>query len=110
MELTNYEAVGRLLELLRPELVPFVEREMRKVHAEQWTDEAQPKARGTRLRLDASGAVEWDIDALLRVIWENWYRVFGQSAIKDNRGIVAELRKVRVTFAHRNQPEPFDDR
>src|SRR5208282_1905050 len=73
-------------------------------------DEAQPKARGTRLRLDASGAVEWDIDALLRVIWENWYRVFGQSAIKDNRGIVAELRKVRVTFAHRNQPEPFDDR
>lgn len=109
--LSNYERIGRALELLRQGLVPFVEREMRSVYGQRWVEEIQPKARGkNHVDVDAAGSLAWDVEALLRVIWENWHDVFRAGSLRDCRSLVSELRLVRIKHAHRKESEPFDDR
>ena len=68
MALTNYERVGKALELLKDGLSPFVENEMKAVHGEEWRNIVKQGLDTKRLR--------WDVHAILSTMWNNWNSVF----------------------------------
>src|SRR3972149_1482869 len=103
MAITNQERVGKARELLRQGLAPFAEREFKSFH------KAQAGAEATRLvgddRLLAKKPIaEWDVAALLKLMWEAWNDVFGKTLGRAERSLVQELRDWRNKWAHQ---EPF---
>lgn len=99
MAITNHERVGKALELLRAGLGPFVERELQA----QFRGQAQAEA--LRLAGDDKNLVgkpvrEWDVAALLRVMWTGWDEVFRRVLGQAERSLVVELREWRNKWAH----------
>lgn len=99
MAQSNLERVGSAMELLKNGLRPFVEREMRAVLADRWTDAArQSFGQG---RAPAKGAsLNWDTQALLTVMWDQWEPVFKKILGRAERTLISELREVRNRWAH----------
>ena len=84
MATTNHERVGKVMELLRLGLVPFVEREF--------------KSGGQDAALtDEAGR---DVAALLRLMWDYWNAVFRSVLGHAERTLVSELRTARNRWAH----------
>lgn len=108
MSITNAERVGKSLENLKVGLTPFVEREMRLKHGDQWTLRAAEsfviEADWNKKRLEG----ELDVAALLTIMWSNWEFVFKKTLGQAERSIIAELRQVRNNWAHQ-QPFSTDD-
>lgn len=94
MAITNQQRVGNALELLRAGLAPFVEREFVSLHADKSHAEANRYLGTDRLRGDKP-ITEWDIAALLRVMWESWNEVFRRTLGHAERNLVSELRTAR---------------
>src|SRR6185437_14102389 len=63
------------------------------------TSEAQRMIGTDRLRGNKP-IKEWDAAALLRLMWEAWNDVFGQTLGHAERTLVSELRTVRDRWAH----------
>lgn len=99
MALSNYDRVGKGLELLRDGLVPFAERELESKYGDDWRSKLAAKPRYPDIREDAP----WDIHALLVVIWNEWQAVFGKTLGHFERALVSELRDVRNKWAHQEQ-------
>ena len=74
MAITNHERVGKALELLKSGLGPFVEREFKSTYR------SAPGRGGRFWARTACSAkkpvAEWDVAALLKVMWESWNDVF----------------------------------
>src|SRR5256712_3992979 len=103
MAITNHERVGKVLELLKAGLAPFVEREFKNLYKGQALAEAQKIM--TSERLDANRPfAAWDAAVLLRLMWEAWNAVFRRTLGQAERTLVSELRDVRNRWAHQ---EPF---
>jgi hypothetical protein len=101
MAITNQERVGKALELLKDGLAPFVERELKATHAQQWLDQARDAAGPTQSRLFKDEAsVQWDAWALLSVMWNQWNLVFRKTLGPAERSLVGELKDVRNNWAH----------
>ena len=94
MALTNYERVGRALDLLKTGLGPFVERE---VHA-------HVKANGMNDALERMSAddrlgnvpiSDWDAAALLKTLThgELWKVIFGKTLGHAERSYASEVRR-----------------
>ncbi len=99
MAVTNHERVGKAMELLRAGLGSFVEREFQSQYR------GQAEAEAARLlgddRLVARKRIrEWDVAALLRVMWEGWNEVFRRTLGQAERSLVSELRDWRNKWAH----------
>ncbi|NLG83533.1 MAG: ATP-binding protein [Firmicutes bacterium] len=103
MAITNYERVGKALELLRQGLAPFVEREFRHAYGGRYADEAARFLGDDRLNTRRPMA-EWDAAALLKVMWDAWNEVFKGVLGFAERSLVSELRDWRNKWAHQ---EPF---
>ncbi len=104
MATTNYERVGKALELLKDGLAPFVEREFRAQHGKYWI---------TQVTANWPADVSWtgngerphlDCAALLRLMWEQWNDVFRKTLGQAERSLISELREIRNKWAHQ---EPF---
>lgn len=109
MAITNHERVGKALELLKEGLQPFVEREMKAQHAQQWFDQVKASVRETQSNLFGSETEpRWDVAALLGVMWNQWQLVFRKTLGQAERSMVSELRDVRNKWAHQN-PFSGDD-
>jgi len=95
MATTNRDRVGRALELLRDGLSPFIERESADTDVTRYLDDptAGRKAVG-----------DWDVAALLRLMWEAWNNIFQRTLGRAERSMVQELRDWRNKWAHQ---EPF---
>lgn len=106
MAVTNHERVGKALDLMRAGLRPYVERELRTAFGDKWIDEAVKDDR--RIKRDGSGQINWDPQALLGAIWDNWTLVFGKKLGNSERNLVAELRTIRNRWAH-SEPFTTDD-
>ncbi len=105
MAISNLERIQRALDLLRDGLVPFVERELKAQHAQQWLEQARSAVGATQERLFSDEAeVTWDAAALLAVLWNQWHLVFRKTLGQAERTLVSELRDVRNRWAHQ---EPF---
>ena len=100
MALTNYERVGRALDLLKDGLGPFIERELELEYGKYWI---------TTVTAGWPHDVSWDGDAdephldialLLRIMWEQWNQVFRRTLGHAERSLVSELRETRNRWAH----------
>ncbi len=103
MVLTNQERVSKAMELLRAGLAPFVEREFRNQHPMQTADAARRYLADDRT-VGKKPLAEWDVAALLKLMWEAWNDVFGRTLGRAERSLVQELRDCRNQWAHQ---EPF---
>jgi len=103
MAITNQERVGKAMELLRAGLAPFVERELASLHHARADDKARPYLADDRT-LGRRPLAEWDVGALLKLMWEEWNAVFGRTLGRAERSLVQELRDWRNKWAHQ---EPF---
>jgi predicted AAA+ superfamily ATPase len=109
MAITNHERVGKMLDLLRGGLAPFVERELKSQYEQQWFD--QLKASLPPQQLGFSGTEsdpQWDIASVLAVVWGQWNTVFRKTLGQAERTLVSELRDVRNRWAHQ-RPFSTDD-
>ena len=73
MEQSSLERVGRARELLNCGLQPFVEHEMKAVPGDRGMDAAQESQRDSR---PSGGSFDWDTQAILGVMWDQWQTVF----------------------------------
>ncbi|MBI2524457.1 MAG: ATP-binding protein [Candidatus Rokubacteria bacterium] len=109
MAITNRDRVGKALELLTAGLVPFVERELKAQHAQQWLEQVREAVGPTQEKLFRSEAeARWDAAALLAVMWNQWNVVFRKTLGQAERTLVSELRDMRNKWAHQ-QPFSSDD-
>ncbi|MBX6773122.1 MAG: AAA+ family ATPase, partial [Chloroflexi bacterium] len=103
MAMTNHERVGKALDLLRSGLAPFVVRELKNVYGGRAQDETLRLLGGDRLNADRP-LHQWDVAALLKVMWDAWNEVFRTTLGAAERSLVSELRDWRNRWAHQ---EPF---
>ena len=99
MAITNYERVGKAMDLLKAGLAPFVEREFRNLYKDKAGERAGKFVTDDRLNTGKPLA-EWDSAALLRLMWEAWNDVFRRTLGQAERTLVSELRDVRNRWAH----------
>jgi hypothetical protein len=99
MAITNYERVGKGLELLKAGLGPFVEREFKSTYKDRAAIEAARFMGETRLNTQR-GIADWDAAALLRLMWESWNDIFRKTLGPAERSLVSELRDHRNKWAH----------
>ncbi|MCU0558984.1 MAG: Swt1 family HEPN domain-containing protein [Desulfobacterales bacterium] len=96
---TNYDRVGKALELLKTGLAPFVERELKSVYRERAPAEAA-RLLGEDRQNSKKPISDWDAAALLKLLWDAWHDVFRQTLGHAERSLVSELRNVRNKWAH----------
>ena len=99
MAITNHERVGKALELLKTGLGPFVEREFKNAYRDRAAAEAGRFMSEERLNAKRSVA-EWDVAALLKLMWESWNDVFRKTLGPAERSLLSELRDHRNKWAH----------
>jgi hypothetical protein len=109
MAVTNYERVGKVLDLLKDGLRPFVERELKAQYQQGWFEEFKQTLPPQQLSFfpDETEA-RWDIAAVLAAMWGRWHEVFKNTLGQAERTLVSELRDVRNRWAHQN-PFSTDD-
>lgn len=101
MAISNHERVGKALDLLKQGLLPYLERELRAAHGDKWMEEARSAIREDRDSPKQKGKTfNWDTQALLSVMWNQWNLVFTKTLGHAERSIVSELRQVRNKWAH----------
>jgi Swt1-like HEPN/Protein of unknown function (DUF499) len=101
MAITNKERVGRALDLLKEGLYPFVEREMRSVYNEHWTNHALSHLCEDRnLKRTTAERLQEDVTDLINVIFGEWHNVFKKTLGNAERNLVGELKIVRNDWAH----------
>ena len=109
MAISNHERVGKMLDLLKDGLVPFVERELKAQHAQQWLEHVRSAVGPSQERLFKNEKhAKWDAASLLAVLWNEWNLVFRKTLGQAERTLVSELRDVRNRWAHQN-PFSSDD-
>ena len=76
MAVTNRERVGRALELLRVGLGPFVEREVDSAIKAGQVRMDVIKRFADDPRIGDKPITEWDVAALLKLMWDTWNDIF----------------------------------
>ena len=102
MAITNYERVGKSLELLRDGLRPFIERELKTKYGKYWITKSTEDWRGDLNWPDGADQPDMDVALLLRLMWEQWNEVFRNTLGFAERSLVSELREVRNKWAHQS--------
>ena len=99
MAITNQQRVGKTLDILREGLADFIQREFVRAYGDRAQAQAGEKLGSDKLRANKPMA-EWDAAALLRLMWESWHEVFGQTLGYAERSLVSEMRTIRDRWAH----------
>lgn len=105
MAITNHERVGKALDLLKDGLEPFVEREMKSQHKQQWLIAAKASVAETQTHLFNGGEPQWDAASLLAVMWNQWEQVFKKTLGRADR-LMPDSK--RSQFAMSWPPKSFD--
>lgn len=109
MAITNHERIGKMLELLRSGLGPFIERELKNSFQDNWLEETRRPLRDSQLQIPGTAEKpEWDAAVILLTIWNHWNTVFKKTLGHAERSMVSELREVRNKWAHQ-KPFSTDD-
>ncbi|GAB4329274.1 MAG: Swt1 family HEPN domain-containing protein [Calditrichia bacterium] len=99
MAMTNHERVGKALDLLRQGLAPFVDREFNTaLKNHHLTGDFSKYVQDPMLI--KRPVSEWDISALLKLMWDLWNNVFKRTLGHAERSLVSELRQIRNNWAH----------
>ena len=100
MAITNYERVGKALELLRAGLGPFVDREIKAAIATNTLSMQRVRGFVEDPNLASKPIAEWDAAALLKLMWDTWNEVFKKPLGHAERNLASELRTWRNKWAH----------
>lgn len=102
MAQSNYERVGKALELLKTGLQPFFERELHAAYGDGWEDQVVNQLGEPRRYGERANQPNWDTSAMLSAmaIPPVWNDVFGRTLSRSDRNLVHELRDVRNSWAH----------
>src|ERR1700733_5852472 len=103
MAINNHERVGKAMELVKAGVGPFVAREFKNVYQEKSLSEAL-MVMGEERQNAKKPITDWDVAALLKVMWDSWNLVFRKTLGPAERSLVQELRGHRNKWAHQ---EPF---
>lgn len=98
-KLTNRDRVDKALEVLRQGLAPFVESEVKTMSVSDTRALVGRVAADDRLYTNKTFA-EWDVAALLKLMWEGWRDLFSLTLGHAERALVSELREYRNRWAH----------
>lgn len=101
MAMTNYERVGKALDLLRQGLAPFVEREFMHRYPENTQYIVEGYFSGDRMA--QKPLAEWDVSLLLKLMFDSWNDVFRNVLGFAERSLVGELREWRNQWAHQGK-------
>ena len=99
MAITNYERVGKAMDLLKTGLGPFVEREIR-IAESQKSGDWNLKRFASDPTLADKPISEWDAAALLKLMRNAWNEVFAKTLGRAERGLVFEMLDHRNHWAH----------
>jgi len=99
MAITNHERVGKSLELLKDGLAPFVQREFKNTYQDRAAAEATRYIGDDRLNAKKP-VTEWDVSALLKLMWDSWNDVFRTTLGHAERSLLSEMREHRNKWAH----------
>lgn len=108
MSMSNIERIGKLMDLLKEGLTPFVKREMEAQYGESWMEEALRTLRKSADWGEREGEIHLDVHALMLLMWFQWKEVFSKTLGHAERSFVSELRTVRNDWAHQ-KPFTTDD-
>jgi len=109
MAITNHERIGKMLDLLRDGLAPFVEREMKSQFEQGWFEQLKSSLPPQQLGFPTTeDNPQWDVAVVLSVVWNQWNSVFRKTLGQAERTLVSELRDVRNRWAHQ-RPFSTDD-
>jgi predicted AAA+ superfamily ATPase len=109
MAITNYERVGKVLNLLKDGLRPFVERELKAQYQQGWLQEVKTFLSPQQISFAGMESEPLgDVANVLAVIWNQWNTVFRKTLGQAERTLVSELRDVRNKWAHQT-PFSTDD-
>ena len=100
MALTNHERVGKALDLLKVGLGPFVDREIQGALKSGQSSAHRLRGYAEDRVLRNRPICEWDVAALLKLMWDTWNDVFRQILGPAERSLVSELRGHRNQWAH----------
>ena len=100
MAITNHERVGKSLDLLKAGLGPFVDREVKGALESRRLDAFKLRDYSEDRVLANKPTSEWDVAALLKLMWETWNDVFRTILGRAERNLVSELRDHRNKWAH----------
>ena len=100
MAISNYDRVGKALELLRDGLRPFVAREMEARHGQYWITAVTASWPNELTWKEGEDAPQMDAAVLLRMMWDQWNGVFKDILGFSDRSLVSELRDARNKWAH----------
>ena len=76
MAISNYDRVGKALELLRDGLRPFVARELEARHGQYWITAVTASWPNELTWKEGEDAPQMDAAVLLRMMWDQWNGVF----------------------------------
>ena len=108
MAITNFDRVGKALELLKAGLGPFVEREIKSAITVNTLSPERVRGFIEDPMLANKPITEWDSSALLKLMWDVWNDVFRHTLGFAERSLVSEIRDWRNKWAHQ-QPFSSDD-
>ncbi len=108
MAISNHERIGTALKLLNNGLAPFVERELEAELGAGWVEEVSSRLRDHQVPSSSDEGLQWDTQALLLVMWNEWNLVFRKTLGHVERSIVSELREVRNAWAHQERMSTDD--
>ena len=100
MAITNHERVGKALDLLKAGLGPFVDREVKGALESRRLDAFKLRDYSEDRVLANKPTSQWDVAALLKLMWETWNDVFRTILGRAERSLVSEIREHRNKWAH----------
>ncbi len=100
MAITNYDRVGKALELLREGLRPFVARELEAKYGKYWITSVTASWPNDLAWREGEDLPQLDAALLLRMMWDQWNNVFRDTLGFAERSLVSELRDIRNKWAH----------
>ncbi len=100
MAISNHERVGKALASLKAGLGPFVEREVQRAIKAKRVREAALRSIADNPAIGERPITEWDVAALLKLMWQTWNEAFYSILGPTERSYVSELRGHRNRWAH----------
>ncbi len=102
--ITNYDRVGKTLDLLRQGMTPFLHRELESMFGAKWRDRViELFPNDANAAKNVASNEPWDCHIVLVTMWQMWNEVFKKTLGHAERSLVSELRTFRNDWAHQKQ-------
>jgi len=102
MALSNYDRVGKTMEILKKGLAPFVEREVYARLSAKDAEEMIADFADADRKLAGKSIDRWDVAALLNFMWIKWNEIYSRTLGNAERSLLSELRENRNKWAHQD--------